>query len=115
MRELDELRDKASEGPSATRIKEVDDGDSFTIETPALYSADEVSAEDEFPYHGDWFVVLDEDGQQAGYLEVARALAQDVVHAVDVDDISFPVNLTIESVEMGDDEWRIETSIDEAE
>jgi len=111
---MKQLREKASEGPSATRIEDVDEGDSFTLENPALYGPDEVSGEDEYPYYGDWFSLV-EDGEQVGFLECPRSLAQEVVRVVDHDDLGFPMSVTIEHVELADEEWRIDVDAEEAE
>lgn len=112
---MDELREKASQGPSATRMQDVDEGDVFIIENPALYGPDEVSDSDDYPQYGDWFSLLNDDAEQAGFLECPRALAQEVVDAVDYDDVGFPMSVTIVQAELSDEEWRVEINAEEAE
>lgn len=112
---MKDLRDKASEGPDATRFKEVEAGDTFRIENPALYPADDISPEDEYPFHGDWFSLIDGDGEQTGHLECPRALAQAVLHAVDHDDVGFPMLIEIRRAELVDDEWRASIDAEEVE
>jgi len=112
---MKDLREKASEGPETTRIKEVEEGDSFRIENPALYAAEELSAEDEYPFHGDWFSLIDDVGEQVGHLECPRGLAQEVVRVVDHDDLGFPMVVSFDSVELRDEEWQVEISAEEVE
>jgi hypothetical protein len=112
---MDELREKASQGPEATRMQDVNEGDEFIIENPALYGPDEVSSDGDYPQYGDWFSLVDGDGDQAGFLECPRALAQAVVDAVDYQDVGFPMSVTVVHVELADDEWRVEISAEVAE
>jgi len=112
---MDELREKASQGPQATRMQDVEEGDEFVIENPALYGPEEVSDGDDYPQYGDWFSLVDDDGEQAGFLECPRALAQAVVDAVDYRDVGFPMSVKIVHVELADEEWQIEIKAEEAE
>jgi len=111
---MKDLREKASE-TDATRFKEVDEGDTFRVENPALYAADEVTPEGDFPVHGDWFSLVNEEGAQNGHLEVPRGLAQEVVRVVDHDDVGFPMLVTIDRAELVDEEWVVEISAEESE
>jgi len=105
---MKELRQKAETGPDATRMKNAE-GESFVVLSPALYDAESISPEDEYPFHGDWFETED------GYLECPSALARRVVHAVDVDDFAFPLEISIEHTEKSDSEWVVEALIEPAE
>jgi len=107
---MDELREKASQGPQATRMQDVDEGDEFIVENPALYGPDEVSDSDDYPQYGDWLSLVED-----GFLECPRALAQSVVDAVDYRDVGFPMSVTFVHVQLADDEWRVEIDAEEAE
>lgn len=102
-----DLRDKADTGPDATRMSQAEG--KVEIIRPALYDADEISDEGEFPIHGDW-IETDE-----GWLECPAALAQILVTAVDERDVSFPVVVSIESKTIEDESWTIEATVEEAE
>jgi len=110
---MKDLREKADSGPSATRISEAE-GETYRVENPALYSSDAVSPDGEYPEYGEWLSVVDNDGDQAGHLECPRGLAQELVRVVDHDDLGFPMDVTIASVQLVDEEWQVEISASEA-
>lgn len=105
---MKDLREKADPGPPATRFADAE-GEVFVVETPALYDPVEISGHDEYPQYGDWLSCKD------GYLECPRRLAQQLVDAVDQDDVSFPAVVEVESVRMVDEEWQVKATVEEAE
>ena len=111
---MKDLREKAVQGPSAVRISEAE-SKTYRVENPALYSADEISPADEYPQYGDWLSVIDDDGEQEGYLECPRGLAQQLVEVVDHDDLGFPMDVTVDSSRLVEEEWQVEISAEEAE
>jgi len=111
---MKQLREKAESGPSAVRISEAV-GETYRVENPALYAADEISGSDEYPQYGDWLSVIDDDGEQAGHLECPRGLAQQLVRVVDHDDLGFPMDVSVNSAELRDEEWHVEIEAAEAE
>jgi hypothetical protein len=110
---MKDLREKAETGPSATRISEAE-GETFRVENPALYPSDAVSPEGDYPVHGDWLSVIDDDGEQVGHLECPRGLAQELLRVVDNDDLGFPMDVTIDVVKLVDEEFQLEISASEA-
>jgi hypothetical protein len=102
-----DLREKAATGPNAVRMSEAEG--SFEIVGAALYPAEDVSAKGKYPKHGDWLETED------GFLECPAALAQTLVEAVDVDDISFPAVVEIESKTIEDERWVLEASVEESD
>lgn len=105
---MEDLREKASSGPEAVRFQDAN-GETFRVESPAMYAPDEISPEGEYPELGDWLETED------GFLECPRALAAELVEAVDYNDVSFPAVVKVTSAELVDGEWRVETAIEEAD
>lgn len=92
---MDQLRDKAAGSVDAERASDLDG--EYRIESPALYSADEVTAEDEYPEYGDW--LRTEDG---GYVECPTGLAAVIVEGLDADH-SGPFTLIVDDVNKAHD------------
>jgi hypothetical protein len=105
---MDDLRQKADSGPNAVRFSDTE-GDSYVVQSPALYEPTAISPESDYPQYGDWLETAD------GYLECPRQLAGVLVEAVDYDDVSFPALVEINSTELVDGEWRVEATVEEAE
>ena len=105
---MKDLREKARSGPDAVRFQDAK-GESFVIMSPALYDPAEVSPKDEYPELGEWLETDD------GFLECPRQLAAEIVAAVDNNDVGFPALVEIDSAKLADGEWRVETTIEEAE
>lgn len=87
---MDDLRDKAKGSVEAERAADLDG--TYRVESTALYDADEVSAEGEYPEYGSWLRL---DG--GSYLECPRGLAAVLVEELD-EDHSGPFTLTVENV-----------------
>lgn len=105
---MKDLREKADPGPNAVRFQDAE-GESFKVESPALYGPTEISAKGEYPELGDWLETAD------GFLECPRQLAAELVDAVDHDDVSFPAVIEVDSAELSDGEWRVVATVEEAE
>jgi len=106
---MDDLRQKAEGGVDATRMQDAEDT-SHVVVAPALHHAATIGeSADSYPRFGDWFETED------GWLECPRDLAREVLNAAQVENVGFPMRVEITEAELVDDEWRVETTISEAE
>ena len=105
---MKDLRDKADTGPDVDRIEDAEQG-TYRVSNPALYSADAISPEGDYPFFGDW---LKTDN---GYLECPAALAAELVDAVDTRALSFPVDIEIDSARKVDGSWTVDARVSEAD
>lgn len=97
---MDDLRDKAQGSVDAVRATDLDG--SYSIESPATYSHDEVTAKGEYPIYGDWLSLAD-DG---GYIELTRGLAAVIVQGLD-DDHTGPFVVEVDDVSKDPDDGEL--------
>jgi len=103
---MDDIRDKADSGIDACRMQDAE-GTSHVISDPSLHKAATIGEKaDEYPRFGDWFETED------GWLECPRSLAQQVIDAVDHDNVAFPIQVDIEQAELVDGEWEVAATVE---
>lgn len=88
---MDDLRDKAAGSVDAERAADLDGR--YRVESTALYDADDVTAEGEYPEYGEWLALADGEG----YVECPRGLAAVLVEELP-EDHSGPFTLSVEAV-----------------
>lgn len=101
---MDDLRDKAAGTVDAHRAGDLD-GETYRIESTALYDANVVSEPDSYPEYGDWLRTTDGE-----YVECPRGLAAVIVDGLD-DGHSGPFTLAVDSVVKTDGEFRFTADV----
>lgn len=99
---MDDLKAKAkASGPDTVRAKDTA-GEQFTLLDGALYSADELSADGQYPEFGDWLEIESDTAGQR-WLECPEGLAQCLVELLP-DDPEWPVTIVVDDVVGGGDQ-----------